>query len=232
MKYELGTSGSFPLVYIKLDKNEEIRIENGSMAYHNGNVSLEGKMNSGGGTGLGGALRAVGRSMTSGESFFVTKARGLADNSLIALAPSNYGQIKEIHVGQINWCLNSGSFVAGDDTVDFKMVRQSIGKAVFAGTGGLLIMETSGQGVMLISGYGDLVEVELNGSSNFVIDNNHVVAWQSSLKYTVKAGSGKFGFTSGEGLVNEFSGIGKVIIQTRNLQSFAQQIIPFIPKSN
>jgi len=37
-----------------------------------------------------------------------------------------------------------------------------------------------------------------------------------------------FGFTSGEGLVNHFTGDGKVIIQTRNLHSLAEALHPFI----
>lgn len=230
MKYKIDTEGSFPLVYVDLNRDEEIQMERGAMVYHNGKIDLQGKMNSGGSKGIGGIIKAVGRSMVSGESMFISTARGLEDGAMVALAPSNIGRVKEIEVGNTQWRLNDGAFVASDSGVNYKMVRQSVGKAIFAGTGGLFVMETNGEGTMLVSGNGDLIEIELDGSTNYQIDNFHVVAWEASLSYNIKVASGMFGFKSGEGLVNEFNGSGKVIIQTRNIQSFAQRISPFISK--
>lgn len=37
-----------------------------------------------------------------------------------------------------------------------------------------------------------------------------------------------FGFKTGEGLVNRFTGSGKVLIQTRNIQSLAGILSPFM----
>ena len=45
----------------------------------------------------------------------------------------------------------------------------------------------------------------------------------------IKAASGMFGFTTGEGVVNEFVGKGKLLIQTRNISGLAGLIRPFIP---
>lgn len=231
MKYQLSHESSFPLIYVSLEQNEAIRLERGAMVYHNGKVKIEGNMNSNGTGGLGGALKALGRSVTSGESFFITTATGLAQDGLIALAPSRIGQVREIVIGEgSHWRLNDGAFVACDASVAYNMKRQSLGKAIFAGTGGLFVMETSGYGKMIVAGYGDILEIELDGTDHFVIDNFHVVAWDSSLNYDIKVASGIFGFKSGEGLVNEFSGRGKVLIQTRNISEFARQIIPFLPQ--
>ena len=77
MEYQLSSTSMAPLVEISLDNNEEIQIESGAMVYHNAAVKLEGKMNSNGKGGLGGALKALGRSITSGESFFITKASAI-----------------------------------------------------------------------------------------------------------------------------------------------------------
>ena len=98
------------------------------------------------------------------------------------------------------------------------MKRQSLGKA-FLGTGGLFVMETTGEGPVLIHSCADIVEMELDGTKSLVVDNDRALAWSKSLSYTPKAASGKFGFTTGEGFVNEFSGYGTVLIQTRNLKS-------------
>ncbi|MDR1692990.1 MAG: TIGR00266 family protein [Oscillospiraceae bacterium] len=228
MNFRITQSTAFPLAEITLSRGEEIQIERGCMAYHTGGVELEGKMNSGGG-GLGGFVRAVGRSMTSGESFFITRAKGINDGAKIAIAPAVPGAIRELTLGAEQWRIRDSSFLACDGGVSYEMKRQSIGKALFGGTGGFFIMETKGTGSMLVNSYGDILELSLNGRDPLVVDNTHVVAWSTSLQYDIKVASGIFGFTSGEGLVNEFHGVGTVLIQTRNIQALAEAVIPFLP---
>ncbi|MTD42306.1 TIGR00266 family protein [Erwinia sp. CPCC 100877] len=228
MKYTMTENTVFPLVEVSLAANEYIQLESGAMVYHNGEIKLEGKMNSNGKSGLGGALRALGRSMTSGESFFITKAIGLTDSAKVALAPPTPGTIKELQVGQQHWRLNTGSFLACDESVSYNMKRQKLSGAIFGGTGGLFVMETAGSGSLLISSYGDIIELHLDGSKPFVVDNQHVVAWSESLDYNIKVASGIFGFTTGEGVVNEFHGTGTIMIQTRNIQGLAELVSPFI----
>lgn len=108
------------------------------------------------------------------------------------------------------------------------MIRQHVGKALFGGTGGLFVMQTSGTGTMLVSAYGDLLAIDLDGSRDYVIDNTHVVAWQTSLHYSIEVASGTFGFTTGEGLVNRFTGRGRIYIQTRNIEALANMVSPYI----
>ena len=229
MNYKLSNEGAFPLVIVDLGNGEEIKTESGAMVYHNGKVLLEGKMNSNGSTGIGGLLKAAARSMVSGEGFFITTAKGIASDGLIALAPASIGGIKELKVGTSKWCVNDGAFLACDSSVTYNMKRQSVGRAIFSGTGGLFVMETAGEVTMLVNAFGDLVAIDLDGSAPFIVDNDHVVAWESTLKYNIKSASGLFGFKTGEGLVNEFIGSGKLFIQTRNVSSLATMLRPFIP---
>ena len=214
MNYKLSNEGAFPLVLVTLNAGEEIKIEGGSMVYHNGKVELEGKMNSSSG-GLGGMLKAAAKSVVSGEGFFITTAKGISDDGLIAIAPNSIGAIRKLSVGTEKWCVNDGCFLACDNNVNYNMKRQSVTKAILGGTGGLFVMETSGQGDMIVNGFGDIVEIDLDGSRPFIVDNNHVIAWHSTLEYNIKAASGMFGFKTGEGVVNEFRGRGKLLIQTR-----------------
>jgi len=232
MNYTITESTAFPIAEVTLSSGEEIQIENGSMVYHTGGVTLEGKMNSGGGGGLGGLMKAVGRSLVSGESFFITRAKGLNDGAKIALAPSSPGMIRELQIGAQQWRINDSAFLASDSGVSYEMKRQSFGKAMFGGTGGFFVMESKGTGSMLINSYGDILELQVDGSTPLVVDNTHVVAWSSTLNYNIKVASGTFGFKTGEGLVNEFQGTGTVLIQTRNVQSLAEILKPFFPKSS
>lgn len=228
MNYTMTENTLFPLVEVSLRNREMIQLERGAMVYHNGQINLEGKMNSNGQSGLGGAIRALGRSMTSGESLFITQATGLSDNAVIALAPGTPGAIKELEVGMEHWRLNDGAFLACDSTVSYEMKRQKVSTSLFGGTGGFFVMETAGKGTLLVNAYGDIVELTLDGNQPFIIDNQHVVAWTESLDYNIKVASGIFGFTTGEGLVNEFHGRGTVLIQTRNVEALAGMVAPFI----
>lgn len=230
MNYTVTKSSAFPLAEISLLSGEEIQIERGCMVYHNGQVELEGKMNSGGALGgLGGLVKAVGRSLVSGESMFITRAKGLSNTAKLGIAPSAPGEIRELKLGTEQWHVRDSAFLACDGSVSYEMKRQSFGKALFGGTGGFFVMQTRGTGSMLINSYGDLQEVQLDGKNALIVDNTHTVAWSTSLNYEIKVASGTFGFTTGEGLVNEFSGVGTVLIQTRNLQSLAEMLRPFIP---
>ena len=228
MNYKLTESTAFQLCEITLASGEEVQIERGSMVYHNGDVTLEGKMNSGGSGGLGGFMKAIGRSLVSGESMFITRAKGQRDNALLAIAPAMPGSIRELKLGDQQWHIRDNAFLACDSDVAYDIKSQSIGKALFGGTGGLFIMQTRGTGSMLVNSFGDIREVQVNGT--FVIDNEHVVAWNTSLDYNIKVASGTFGFTTGEGLVNEFRGTGTVLVQTRNIRSLAGALTPFMPK--
>lgn len=231
MNYKILGDSDCPIVEITLRNNESVKIERGSMAYLRG-VEIEGKFNSSR-RGISGFLGAVGRSFTSGESMFITHARGTCDNGKIGIAPSTPGKIVPLKIDAFNqYRLNTGAFVACDDNVNYVMKSQSLGKAFFGGTGGLFVMETKGEGTILVSAFGDIVELEVTPDKDLIVDNEHVVAWDASLNYNIEIASGMFGFTTGEGLVNHFYGSGKVYIQTRNIHSLASAIDPFITKGS
>lgn len=231
MKYQMLGDFDCPLLHVELQNNESIKIERGAMAYVS-NVEIEGKMNSSK-KGLGGVLGAIGRSMTSGESVFITHATGKSSDAYIGIAPSIPGKIKCLQVGGMTqYRLNTGAFLACDMSVEYMMKSQNVGKAFFGGTGGFFVMETSGEGDVLVNAFGDLLMLHVTPDRPITIDNEHVVAWDASLNYDIHIASGTFGFTTGEGLVNEFHGEGDVWIQTRNLHSLADAVSPFLPSSN
>ncbi|GCF95523.1 TIGR00266 family protein [Enterococcus florum] len=230
MNVDISSSTFAPIAKITLQQNEQIRLEPGAMVYEQGEINLEGHMNANGKKGLGGALSALGRSMTSGESFFISSATALSQNAVLAVAPPTLGKIFSLDIGQEHWRLNTGAFLACESSVAYNMVRQKLSGALFGGTGGLFVMETSGSGTLLASAFGDIEKLTLDGSAPVVVDNQHVIAWSSSLDYDIKVASGIFGFTTGEGIVNEFHGVGTIYLQTRNLENFANQITPFVPE--
>ena len=230
MRFVLTGDSDCPIARLALSRGESVKIENGSMVYSRG-VEISGGLNSKK-KGLGGVLGAIGRSITSGESMFITTATGTVDDGEIAIAPPIPGKIISLQVGgQQQYRLNTGAFLACDATLDYTMVNQGLGRAVFGGTGGLFVMETNGTGTILISAFGDILSLDVTPESPLVVDNEHVVAWDAILNYNIQVASGMFGFTTGEGVVNSFNGYGRVYIQTRNLQNLAQAMHPYLPTS-
>lgn len=230
MRFVLTGDSDCPIARLALSRGESVKIENGSMVYSRG-VEISGGLNSKK-KGLGGVLGAIGRSITSGESMFITTATGTVDDGEIAIAPPIPGKIVNLQVGgQQQYRLNTGAFLACDATLDYTMVNQGLGRAVFGGTGGLFVMETNGTGTILVSAFGDILSLDVTPESPLVVDNEHVVAWDASLNYNIQIASGMFGFTTGEGVVNSFNGYGRVYIQTRNLQNLAQAMHPYLPTS-
>ncbi len=215
-----STTGS--LVEINLSPNESIRLEPGAMVYKDRSINLSGKMN-------GGLFSAIGKSMLGGETFFTTVAEASTSGRL-AIAPKGFGNIMKLSTANNQWYMRDGAFLACDGSVNYKSKRHGgLGRALMGGTGGFFILKTEGNGDILVNGFGDLIEIELDGNQPFQIDNGHVVAWEDSLDYKLETASGMFGFKTGEGYVNTFTGRGKVIIQTRQIEAFAEMLIPFMP---
>ena len=139
MKFSMDSHMQFPLVELSLNQGETVYIQRGSMVYHTPNVSLNTQLNASG-SGLGRFVKAVGRSMVSGESTFITQAVAESDNGNLALAPDTPGQVIALELGEKQYRLNDGAFLALDGTASYTMESQSIGTGegvvnTFRGTG-------------------------------------------------------------------------------------------------
>lgn len=231
MKFSMDSHMQFPLVELSLNQGETVFIQRGSMVYHTPNVSLNTQLNANG-SGLGRFVKAVGRSMVSGESTFITQAVAESDNGNLALAPDTPGQVIALELGEKQYRLNDGAFLALDGTAFYTMERQSIGKALFGGQGGLFVMTTQGQGTLLANAFGSIKKIELQ-NQEMTIDNAHVVAWDQSLDYNIHLENGFWqSIGTGEGVVNTFRGTGEVYVQSLNLQSFAGSLNKYIQKGS
>ena len=100
-------------------------------------------------------------------------------------------------------------------------------KGFFAG--GLFLLRAYGQGKVWFSTYGALHTVDIGAHyPGYICDNSHLVGFTQGLQYSVrKVGGLKSLFFSGEGLVCEFNGKGRLWMQTRNPASLAAFLHPF-----
>ena len=231
MNYSIDSNMQFPLVEITLETGEFAYIQRGSMVYHTPSVTLNTKVN-GRGSGLGKLVGAIGRSVTSGESFFITQAVSNASDGKLALAPSMPGQVIALELGEKQYRLNDGAFLALDGSAQYQMKAHSVGRALFGGQGGLFVMTTEGQGTLLANSFGSIKKIELQ-NQEITIDNAHVVAWSRDLNYDIHLENGFMqSIGTGEGVVNTFRGTGEIYVQSLNLQQFAGVLQGFITNTN
>ena len=98
----------------------------------------------------------------------------------------------------------------------------------FSGTfaEGMLGLRVSGTGLLFFGSYGDIQEVEVNGS--YTIDNGYAVAWEQNLDYSIgRSGRSIRSFLFSDQLICRFHGNGKLWIQTRSPRNLAAWVHPF-----
>ena len=221
-----------PFLHVALQKGDKIYCESDAMVMMETTLDLKGKM-------TGGIGSAIMRRFANGESFFQQHIEAVRGDGDCLLSPVLPGALEIIDIGARQYMLNDGAFVAATSGTELKARMQSIGNALFAQSGGFFIMETSGSGQVVVSGFGSMFKLDVAPGKDVIIDNAHVVCWDSTLQYeiSVTTGSGGSGgglggmlgnlvnsVTSGEGIVLKFSGSGKVFICSRNRDSFAKMM--------
>lgn len=213
-----------PFVHVSMKRGEKIYCESDAMVMIEQNLELKGKLQ-------GGVVQSFLRRFANDESLFQQHIEAVHGDGDCLLSSTLDGDMQVLDVGNVQYTLSDGAFVAATDTVDIQVKMQGLGGALFGQTGGFLVMHTSGHGQVVVSGFGTLFEVEVAPGKDVIIDNGHVVCWDSRLTYNLSVStsrsSGLLGnlvnsVTSGEGMVLRFSGQGKVVICSRNRGNFLQ----------
>ncbi|ALK95831.1 hypothetical protein AB595_23695 [Massilia sp. WF1] len=212
-----------PFLHVAMRQGETIYCESDAMVMMESTLDLKGKMKGG----LGAALM---RTFANGESFFQQHIEASRGDGDCLLSPTLPGAMQVIDCGPgSHYIISDGAFVAASSGVDLKVRTQSLGNALFAQSGGFFVTETTGSGQVVVSGFGSMSMLDVEPGKDAIIDNSHVVAWDSTLRYEVSVTTGtSSGFlgnlinsqTSGEGIVLRFSGRGKIYVCSRNRAAF------------
>ena len=211
-----------PFLHVALDKGEAIFCESDAMVMMEANLDLSGTVQ-------GGILQAAMRRFANGESFFQQRIEATRGPGDCLLSPTMPGGVEVLEVGTRQYLLSDGAYVAATSGVQVTARSQSIGNALFGGTGGFFIGQSGGTGQLAVNGFGSLFKLDVQPGKDITIDNGHVVAWDSALQYSLSASTntkrGLLGnlvgsMTSGEGMVLKFSGQGQVLVCSRNKDSF------------
>jgi conserved hypothetical protein TIGR00266 len=221
MDYEFSHRPSYTHVTVSLQQGESIIAEPGAMVGHSTTVSVET------GTSRDGLLSSA-KSMLGGESMFTNTFVAEEGAGQVTLAPPTPGDVMTHELRDETIYSTDGAFLAGTDGVEIDSeiggVKSVIGEA------GITPLALKGTGTVFIDAYGGLEKIELAAGESYVLDNEHLIAWDDTIEYsTRRVGDLKSTLLSGEGLVFEFTGPGTAWYQTRDMDSLVEVIAPRLP---
>jgi uncharacterized protein (TIGR00266 family) len=224
MQIEVRHSPAFAAARVLLDPGEAVNAESGAMAMMSFGVTVEAAMQ-------GGFMKALKRSTLGGESLFISKFTAHPQYaSWVDVAARLPGDIAVISITDDRpLVLTKGSWLASD--VHLAMDTKWGGKSMFFGSEGGFIVHFAGTGQVVASAYGALDLIDLPAGQGFTIDTGHLVAYDANMDVKVRKVS-KGWITSaktGEALVMDIQGPGRVWTQTRNQSDLVEWLTSALP---
>ena len=219
MRHTIEFAPDFAMLTMHLNSGESCVAESGAMVSMTSDVDIKTAAR-------GGLLSSLKRSVLGGESIFQNTFTASAADQHVTFSPPTMGDIipYELQGGEL--LVQSKAYLASGPDVELDTKWDGF-KGFFSGNG-LFLLKAKGTGPVFFTTYGAVHPVEVNGS--YVVDTGHIVAFEPTLTYRVKSVGGfKSLFFSGEGLVAEFSGTGKLWVQTRKPMRLAEFLHPFRP---
>ena len=223
MKIEVRHAPAFAVARITMGASETVKAESGAMAAMSAGVTIEAKME-------GGLFKALKRSAMGGESFFVTSYSSSTEGSWVDVAANLPGDIAVIEVTEVQGiAVTRGSWLANESSVTMD-TKWGGKKNLFAGEGGF-IAHMTGAGQIVVASYGALDLHELRDGESVTVDSGHLVAYDDDINMQDKTAGGlATAMKSGEGIVVELTGPGRVWTQSRNpneLITWLTTVLPF-----
>lgn len=221
MQIEILYRPAYSLARIELAGGEEIKVEAGSMVSMSDGVILETEA-------TGGLLKSFSRAFLGGESFFQNTFKAPNHGGEITVAPALPGDVLAVDLRQESLMVQSGSYMASEIGIELD-TRWSGAKTFFASEGAIML-RTRGTGKIVLSAYGAIHEMALESGQSYTVDTGHLVAFTEGIDFKVrKVGGLKSTLFSGEGLVVDLTGPGRVLLQSRSTDQFLSWLIPQLP---
>lgn len=224
MEFKIEHQPVFTILRIMLAQGEKFKAEAGAMVSMSPTIKLEAKS---AGKGFLGSFKAA----VGGESFFASLFTAEGGSGEIVLAPGSLGDILKMELQGKTIFAEGGAYLAGSP--DLEISTKGSLKAMVSGEG-LFLQKITGTGILFLSSYGAIFEKQLAAGETYIVDTGHIVAFEDSVQYKLKKSSAGIlsSLASGEGLVCEYTGPGKIWGQTRNLGAFAKILKKLLPGRN
>jgi len=215
---------SYGLAICQLQPGESVRAESGAMVSMNTHVRMETSATHG--KGVKGLLKGLARKVFMGESFFMNTFHADQAQGEVTFAPRLPGDVEQTALNNESLVIQGTSYMCSSPDIEINTKWGGF-KTLFGGEG-LFMIEAKGTGPVVFNAFGAIHALDLNGP--FVVDTGHIVAFQPSLNFKIKRVGGWYStFFSGEGLVCEFNGQGRLWIQSRNPKEFGTSVGRMLP---
>jgi uncharacterized protein (TIGR00266 family) len=217
MQVEIRHNPAYAVARCKLAGGEVLKVQPDAMVAHSPGMELSAAVD-------GGVFKGLKRKALGGESFFVSTWTAPAQGGWVDVATYLIGDAFSLEVSEGHGLLVSrGGWVASSAEVAIDAKWGGL-KNLAGGEGGFIVRAT-GTGTMVFACFGALDVWDLAPGEKFVLDTAHMVAYDEGVEYIVRRaveGRSIQSLKSGEGLVFEFTGPGKVYGQTRSPQSLVK----------
>ena len=215
MKFDIVSAPSYSLVELNLNAGESVKVEPGAMAWMDTTIKAK--------TQMGGGLFAEKKKKMAGESFFLNTYTAEGGSGTIGIAPGYSGDIIKRELNDETLYMERGAYLCHVGNIETSATWEG-----FSGTfaEGMFGLRVSGTGLLFFGSYGDVQEVEVDGS--YTVDNGYAVAWEKNLDYSIgRSGRSIRSFLFSDQLICHFHGHGKLWVQTRSPRNLAAWVHPF-----
>ena len=215
MKYDIVCAPSYSLIEMNLSEGESVIVEPGSMAWMDTTIKPKTEMK-------GGFFAGITRRM-AGESFFLNTYTAEGGSGTIGIAPGYSGDIIVRELNDETLYMERGAYLCHVGNIETSATWEG-----FSGTfaEGMFGLRVSGTGLLFFGSYGDVQEVEVDGS--YTVDNGYAVAWEENLDYSIgRSGRSIRSFLFSDQFICRFHGNGKLWVQTRSPRNLAAWVHPF-----
>ncbi|MFW6773485.1 TIGR00266 family protein [Nocardioides sp. CPCC 205120] len=221
MQSEVLYRPAYPAARLTLAAGESVRAESGAMLAMSAGLEMKTSAQ-------GGVMKGLRRAVLGGESFFMNAFTAQVDGAELYVAPSLPGDVVSWPISGPLY-LRSGAFLASSASVEVD--TQWGGGRSFFSSEGLFVLRVAGEGELVLSSYGALHAIDLQPGQTYTVDTGHTVGWTEGVGYELRrAGNWKSTLFSGEGMVCDFTGPGRIYLQTRSEEAFLGWLIPQLPK--
>ena len=220
MKVDVRARPSYAIAYLFLSADERAYVERSAIVTLTDGIDVRGSF---GGDGVVSALK---RKAFGGETLLFTEVHAQVEGAWVTAAPPYPGDIEAIQVTAASpVMIESGSLLAYSAGV-VGDVRYSGLKTVVLHEG-VAMIETSGDGVAVLSAYGAIEELDLAEGMSVIVDTGHIMGFTYGITMDVGALSSiAKAVTTGEGLVARMTGPGRVYLQTRAERDLRSWLFP------
>jgi uncharacterized protein (TIGR00266 family) len=201
-----------PVLEYRISPGVNLYGQPGLLVSRDPSVTMQGKTK-------GGLGKALGRKLLTGETMTQMEYTG---QGTVRLSAGYAGKIIDIPLSQTPLRAKSGAYVAAEEGVEVGTTTEKIGTAIIGGTGFFQLLMT-GQGTVFLQSVGDIIEGTLGAGQSLIVDENHFLACDDSMRRERERVKGVRNImTGGEGLYSlKLTGPGRYWIETGNLWTAA-----------